>query len=240
MKRILVSVVAIALAIGILGAGAMAYFYDTETSSGNSFTAGTFDLQLQDGNESWGDGVTATWTSPNWAPGDPEVAAWLEMKDIGSIGADLVLVRGGNLSESDNGYNEPEGPTSQNNIADHIYITSIHYTENGVDLYGNIVGYYQGVFGDKAAPLTLKEFATSPYGMVFWIGGWPPTSDYLPPSGARVEKVKLGFTFEPNAGNDYQSDPASFDLTVAAVQHYSQVTLLGKGPGVPGCYGYSE
>lgn len=229
----------VGITAAMLGAGTFAYFSDVETSIDNTFTAGTHDLQLSNDNTNWFNGVNSTWSSPsNWAPGDPEVSAWLYMKNIGSVGSDLVSIKGGNLAELDNGYSEPEGPSSLNNIADHIYITAIHYTELGVDLYGNLVSYFATVFGDGASPLTLTEFATSPYSMVFWIAGWPPTEDYLPANGARVEKIKLGFTFESGAGNDYQSDIASFDLTVTAVQDYSQITLLGKGPGL--CYGYTD
>lgn len=239
-RKVLASLLLIAVVMGLVGAGTMAYFSDTETSSGNTFTAGTFDLQLQDANETWSDGVSATWQSPpNWAPGDPEVVAELEMKDIGSVGADLVAIHAANLSEADNGYNEPEGSGSANDISNHIYVTWLQYTEGGSYLYGNLAPWVATIMGDKTAPLTLNEFATSPYSLVFWLAGWPPTADYLAANGASVEKIKLGFTFEPNAGNAYQSDTASFDLTVTAVQDYSQVTLLGKGPSGL-CYGYGE
>jgi predicted ribosomally synthesized peptide with SipW-like signal peptide len=234
-KKILFTLIAIVLSLGLIG-GAFAYFSDTETSEDNTFTAGTLDLVLSNDGTNYFDGVTATWQSPsNWAPGDPEVVASLNMKDIGTIGADLVKVRGLNLVESDNGYNEAEGAGSANNIADHINITTLKYTEKGVEY--DVLGYFTTVFGDGAAPLTLKEFATSPYSMVFWIGGWPPPEDYLPANGARIEWIKMGFTFEQNAGNAYQSDTATFDLTVWAAQDYSQVTLLGKSGA---CAGYVE
>ena len=42
------SLMAFALVIGMLGTGAFAYFSDTETSSGNTFTAGTLDLKVYD------------------------------------------------------------------------------------------------------------------------------------------------------------------------------------------------
>jgi predicted ribosomally synthesized peptide with SipW-like signal peptide len=238
VKKLLITALVLILSVGMIGS-AFAYFSDTETSTGNTFTTGTLDLVLSDNDETDQDGIVATWVSPaGWKPGEPEVSAWIKMKDIGTIGADLVSIHAQNLVESDNGNNEPEGAGSANNIADHIYVTSVHYTEKGIDLYGNLAGYYATCFGDGAAPLTLTEFATTPYSLVFWIGGWPPPEPYLPANGARVEQITLGFTFEPNAGNDYQSDTASFDLAVTAVQDYSQVTLLGKGPGL--CYGYVD
>ncbi len=231
MKKTLFTVMAVALCLGLMG-GAFAYFSDVETSTGNTFTAGTLDLVLSDLGETDQNGVSATWVSPaNWAPGGPEVVAELTMKNIGSIGGIFGLVRGINLDEADNGYNEAEGPSSLNNIADHIYLTTLSYTEYGV--YYDVLGYFTTVFGDGIAPLTLKEFATSPYSMVFWIGAWPPP-DYLPAGSTRVEKIKLGFTFESGAGNAYQSDIATFVLNVGTVQDTSQVILLGTGGNTAG------
>ncbi len=45
MKTILMSLMAIAIVVGLVGAGTFAYFSDTETSTGNTFTAGTIELQ---------------------------------------------------------------------------------------------------------------------------------------------------------------------------------------------------
>lgn len=58
MKKILFSVMALVLVIGLVGAGAFAYFSDTETSTGNTFTAGTLDISVNDQNP-W----TQTFTS---------------------------------------------------------------------------------------------------------------------------------------------------------------------------------
>lgn len=49
MKKILITVMAVALCLGLMG-GAFAYFSDVETSEGNTFTAGTIDLALNDEN----------------------------------------------------------------------------------------------------------------------------------------------------------------------------------------------
>ena len=94
MKKILVSVMIIALVVGITGVGFAAYFSDTETSSGNAFTAGTLDLQVDNdpGGEEWEvlwqDSVpvmTEVWTDfGNMAPGfyaDPSVG----IRNVGSV-----------------------------------------------------------------------------------------------------------------------------------------------------------
>jgi spore coat-associated protein N len=46
MKSLLISLVAVALVGGLVGGGLFAYFSDTETSTGNTFTAGTIDIDL--------------------------------------------------------------------------------------------------------------------------------------------------------------------------------------------------
>lgn len=50
MKKILMSVMVIGIATAFLGAGTFAYFTDTETSTGNTFTAGTIDLAVNNEN----------------------------------------------------------------------------------------------------------------------------------------------------------------------------------------------
>jgi predicted ribosomally synthesized peptide with SipW-like signal peptide len=62
MRRILFSLIALAVVIGIAGAGTFAYFSDTEQSTANTFTAGT--LQISLGETSW------QGTFDNLKPGD--------------------------------------------------------------------------------------------------------------------------------------------------------------------------
>ena len=53
MKKILFTVLALTLIIGLIGAGASALFWDTETSS-NDFTAGTIDLRVDGSDDFYG------------------------------------------------------------------------------------------------------------------------------------------------------------------------------------------
>jgi spore coat-associated protein N len=46
MKAILMSLMVVALVGGLVGGGMFAYFSDTETSTGNTFTAGTIDISI--------------------------------------------------------------------------------------------------------------------------------------------------------------------------------------------------
>ena len=81
MRKILISVMIIALVGALIGAGVYAYFSDTETSTGNSFTAGTLDLTV-DGANPW---ASTKITAANMKPGSSGVV-------------DCTLVNAGNLN----------------------------------------------------------------------------------------------------------------------------------------------
>jgi spore coat-associated protein N len=49
LKKVLFSVMSLMVVVGLVGGGAFAYFSDTETSTANSFAAGTLDLKLNAG-----------------------------------------------------------------------------------------------------------------------------------------------------------------------------------------------
>lgn len=73
MKKILGLTIAALLVIGLVGGATWAYFSDTETSTGNSFVAGTLDLGLYNSDNSSSTGsVTGTFSALDWAPGDTD------------------------------------------------------------------------------------------------------------------------------------------------------------------------
>lgn len=71
-KRILISLSVIGAVAAIAISGTVAYFSDTETSTGNVFTAGTLDLELGDSDE-WGtESVTGSIIMDDMKPCDCE------------------------------------------------------------------------------------------------------------------------------------------------------------------------
>ena len=79
MKKILGLIVAMVLFTGMAGIGTWAYFSDTESSTGNTITAGTLDLKTNDV-----DGVTATLPATNMGPGDSTGPQTITLKNNGS------------------------------------------------------------------------------------------------------------------------------------------------------------
>jgi predicted ribosomally synthesized peptide with SipW-like signal peptide len=101
MKKILMSVAVIGF-VGALAAGATsAYFSDTETSTGNTFTAGTLDLNIDGGNTN-----VVKFTVGNKAPGDTGTGYWT-VKNVGTVDGFLDL-ENKVVVNNDNACNEPE------------------------------------------------------------------------------------------------------------------------------------
>ena len=101
-KQILISLLIIGLVGGFMGAGSFSALNDTETSEGNTFTAGTLDLKVDDEDNP---GLTH-FEIENMAPGDTENHYWI-LKNTGTI-CGQPSVEFANIVNYENGQNEPE------------------------------------------------------------------------------------------------------------------------------------
>lgn len=93
MKRIMTSLVLIGLAASLIGVGSFAYFSDTETSTGNTFTAGTLDLKVEDKNGNLVDEpLDLYWPAfiNNMKPGD-SAYWWIDIKNTGTVDGRFTL-----------------------------------------------------------------------------------------------------------------------------------------------------
>lgn len=123
MQKILLSLLTIIL-VSVVAVGATrAYFSDTKTSTGNSFTAGTMNLKLNGT-----DGVTATWAMSNMKPGDL-VSASINLTNPGSIDANHVEVSVANAVTD-------VAPTATNPLDQVVQITSLNY--GGADILSSV------------------------------------------------------------------------------------------------------
>jgi predicted ribosomally synthesized peptide with SipW-like signal peptide len=208
-KKILLSVMMIGLVAALAGAGLYAYFSDTETSSGNYFSAGTLDLKV-DGKE---DPDVVHITIDNIAPGWGGEYYW-RLKNTGSLPG-VVSIEITPIINYENGQNEPEAlvdPTSgdlEGELGAKIWVDKVHllWTWNKV----------------------TRLRAGSPNGPEWWnkclndLGGntlYAPAGDLgiLEP-GEEVDfylKLKLPGT----VGNEIQSDSVQFNI----IFHLDQTT----------------
>lgn len=101
MKRIAMSLMTIAAVVTLSVGATGAYFSDTETSVGNTFAAGTLDLNVDGGNTN-----VVKFNVSNMAPDAQPTGSWT-LANVGSIGGYLDL-ENILVSNAENGCNEPE------------------------------------------------------------------------------------------------------------------------------------
>lgn len=135
MPRILISLLVVAVAGGIIAAGATgAFFSDTESSIGNMFTAGDIDLQID--NESYYNGVANAGTS--WEATDLTIQKFFDFGDVkpSDYGEDTISLHVGTndayvcaditlTSNDDNGINEPESEVDSTDGAGNGELASV-------------------------------------------------------------------------------------------------------------------
>ncbi|MDI6631298.1 MAG: TasA family protein [Thermoanaerobacteraceae bacterium] len=201
---------ALLLVAGMAGAGTFAYFSDTETSTGNTFTAGTMDLKVVDWNElTWKDGVTATWTATNMKPGDelPFLAEFVGLGRVGTITpnhleitCDYSVIEEDPQTEADT---DPNTNLNPDKMAKQLVITRFLY--NGVDYLSSI----QDKDGDlKKTFYDLKQA--------------PVDNLPIPPIADGQQNFRLSVKFDENAGNDFQGDTLNLTMIFTLNQDASQ------------------
>lgn len=102
MKKILASLAMIVLVSSVAVGATRAYFSDTETSTSNTFTAGSLDLKVGDQ-----DDPNLTVILDDLNPGDTKYYYWI-LKNTGSI-AGQPSIEFSAMTNFENGCTEPEG-----------------------------------------------------------------------------------------------------------------------------------
>jgi predicted ribosomally synthesized peptide with SipW-like signal peptide len=184
----------LALAIGW---GTYAYFSDTEKSSGNVFTAGTLDLQI-DG----GDTNVIKFTVNNFRPGNQPIGTYA-LKNAGSIDGYLDLF-GINVTDNENGRTEPEieaGDTTDDvgELSSLIGLT-MFIDQDGNGWYGTGDVYiFNGIMHDIASGynLNLPIPAGSTKYITIQINWWSTANDNLAQSDSVV--LDIGFRLDQTA-----------------------------------------
>lgn len=101
-KRIFLSGLSIVSAFTLMVGGTFAFFSDTATSTGNTFSSGTLEFQLRDNNESFTDAVTASTVATGMVPGGDLVKSYICFKNNGDTPIEEILLHmtaTGNVNE---------------------------------------------------------------------------------------------------------------------------------------------
>lgn len=189
MKKIVGLTIAIVLAVGIIGIGTLAYFIDTESSTGNQFTAGTLDLKTNDA-----DGISEVLNSTNIAPGDTIGPAEIELRNAGSVdGSDLDIIF--SYTESDADPNPVD--MSANQTAAQLMVTALDY--HGASLLGTVGDSNGNSYVD------LYDLATADLTGQSGI------------SAGETKDFRIEVQLVSGTGNDFQAD--GIDLTITFILH---------------------
>ena len=154
-RKIAIGLIAVAI-VAVFTSGAIyAYFNDTESSSGNSFTAGTLDLTVN-GQNPWAQTV---FSASNLAPGASGVST-MTLANSGSVGGTLtgtIL----NLNDAPGTTPEPEPTPDHGELSANMQITVwVDANHNGV-IDGTETAIYSGLLSgaNNSAPWALGTLA---------------------------------------------------------------------------------
>lgn len=192
MQKILSSLLTISLVTVIGVAATKAYFSDAETSTENTFTAGTMDLKLN-GNNS----VTATWAMSSMKPGD-SVSATINLTNMGSINADHVEINSVANIITD------ATPLAAIPLDKKLEITALSY--DGVSKLPDIVDSNGNGYKDlDDLESTVLDNLNAPAS-----------------SGGSTKALTMTVSFRTDAGNEYQGDSDKMSMAFALNQDISQ------------------
>jgi spore coat-associated protein N len=197
MKKILLSLLMVVVAATSVFGVTKAYFSDNETSNGNTFTAGTLDLNVDGGNTN-----VVKFTVGNMRPGNQPKASYT-LANVGSVNGYLDL-ENIVVTSNENGCGEPEteaGDTTCGNpgvgegeLADVVNLRLfVDYNGDGWISTGDKV-FYNGLVKNLPTHFELDEpiNAGSNVKIVALLDWWSTADD----NKAQNDSMQLDMTFE--------------------------------------------
>jgi len=194
MNKVLASLLMIGMVAAMAGAGTFAYFTDTETSTGNVFTAGTLDLVVNEENP-----VSSHFELENVQPSD-NATDKVNLTNIGTCDGYLSMWIE-NLTDDDNGLTEPEetdgdttgGADPEGELSPNLCIQIWDY--NGNEHYNDTLANFAATHGNESTQLDLGDL-----------------------SAGQSRMFTVGYYVPSDVGNIIQSDSSTFDIVVDLLQ----------------------
>jgi predicted ribosomally synthesized peptide with SipW-like signal peptide len=222
MKKIIISFMVIGLVLAIIGGGTWAYFSDTETSTGNSFTAGTLNLIPSTSGTgplgkytvtAGGDGINGNVVFSNIGPGDSGSITWT-LQNTGTLAGNLTMASIATFTE--NGSNEPETAVVSNNNGgngDLDEYMGVRLKRGATYILGDASNYVP--FSSLAAVLNAESQSLTASGTLTYVFEWQIAADL---KGAGADG-KFGTADDVQIDdNIIQSDTATVDITFMLTQ----------------------
>jgi len=226
MKKVLISLSIIAAVAAIVVGATTAYFSDTETSTGNTFTAGTIDISIDDQNP-WSEKFTMADMKPcytdyitfrieNDRSGANPVDIYKKITDINEDSGDITEPECTEQQGTwDNGTCTWNGNNTDNND-----LSSVIWYDLSVEVYdsNNNKIWHQVIYTDDDHKSIDDVYGND--GEVYL--GMIPANGYM--------IVKQSYHLSPNAGNEYQGDKMTFNIQVRGEQLHEARVLENKDP----------
>ncbi len=190
-RKIITSLMVIAVAAMMVGMGTFAYFSDTETSSGNTFTAGTLDLTLT---ESGGAPISLT----NMKPGD-SASGSITVTNVGTLPGSLYAT---SWYVTADGSPNPYADMTADEVAQMLLITAFTVDGNAVSIPDTDGDTRITVFDmvNDISGVVLADYPGSPG----QLGTWYSYDTNMAANGTHT--YSLTVQFDTAADNDYQGD----------------------------------
>jgi len=200
-KRILISLAIIGAVSAIVVGATTAYFSDTETSTGNTFSAGTLDLQVNDQNP-W---TSVAFNVSDVKPGDSG-STTIHLKNVGTLPkpggppwTSKVFITFENLQDNDVSCSEPEREVEGGNCG----------TDPGAGELAENLNITVKDFWDPNCQ-SNKRFEET-HTLAEWVSqGETFLNDDMP--AGDVNCVVIDWSVDSSVGNVIQSDSATFDI----------------------------
>ncbi len=227
MNKILLSLAIIGIVGGTAVGLTTAYFSDTETSTGNTISAGTIDISV-DGSSVWDKTYTSELTDmkPGYVryinfvvenTGENPARVWKHLGDFipatGVVSEPECTGQGGTWDN----VNKLCGTFTDNNEIDNVitydmYICLGDNTICLVDNNGKPEGTNWNMIIDEDDGITIGDMEST------WMDlmEWRPSQKALQ-SGEKI-RVSQSYYMQPTAGNEYQGDTLTFNIDLKAQQ----------------------
>ena len=203
-RKIAMSGMSIIASLALMGGATFAFFSDSAASTGNTFAAGTIDLQLDDNNEDVSQSVTGSITGAGMVPGGLASTGFISYHNPETSTNIAEVEFKTDVAETA----DPGDDSFLGNVIDMTVLTGDDQT--CTTNQSNLTGTLATVFGDGFSPLTLSEMNGNTYDAL--PGLTPGTTKY----------VCLTAQMESGAGNVYQGDGVTVDFTFTGNQDASQ------------------
>ena len=211
MKKILMSLMTIALVIGLVGAGTVAYFSDTETSEDNTFTAGTLDLTAVGGSP-------MPFAVANMKPGDSG-SGTVTLTNAGTIGAAELDIAVSTIVNDDVDTAEPENDQGTNTGngdlgGQLLMVLWLNVNQNGVFDAGDVELLNDGTVSayDATNNPTLTYVAADTYSGDSW------NEVLAEMAQGAVDDFVISYNLPVTTDNSIMTDKITFDVTFTLEQ----------------------